>query len=83
MNANHSVAVSPVRCRGFTLIELANAQLSVAATNTLDISPGLSANNDVVWICGNALVPTPALSVAPPGDASTVPAAYLPTSCHA
>jgi type IV pilus assembly protein PilA len=62
----------------------ANAKLAVAATNTLDISPGLSANNDIVWICGKAGVPTtPALSVAPPGDGSTVPAAYLPTSCHA
>jgi type IV pilus assembly protein PilA len=49
----------------------------------LDISPGLSQNNDIVWICGKAGVPTaPALATAPPADATTVPAAYLPTSCH-
>ena len=57
----------------------ANAKL--AALPLLDISPGLSANNDVVWVCGKAStagIPTP-----PPADASTVPAQYLPTSCHA
>ena len=54
------------------------------ATLVLDISPGTSANNDVVWICGKAALPTaPALATAPPTDASTVPAQYLPTSCHA
>jgi type IV pilus assembly protein PilA len=48
---------------------------------TLDISPGVNANGDVVWICGKALNPgTPGL--APQADASTVPAQYLPTSCH-
>jgi type IV pilus assembly protein PilA len=62
----------------------ANAKLSPAATNKLDISPGLSANNDIVWICGAASrVTNPALATLPVADASTVPAAYLPTSCHA
>jgi type IV pilus assembly protein PilA len=59
----------------------ANAKLT---GGLLDISPGLSVNNDIVWVCGKAAVPTaPALQTAPPADASTVPAAYLPTSCHA
>ena len=62
----------------------ANAKLATAGANVLDISPGLSANNDVVWICGKAPVPTaPALATAPPADGSNVPAQYLPTSCHA
>jgi type IV pilus assembly protein PilA len=62
----------------------ANKKLNVAATNTLTIQPGLDANYDVVWICGTAPVPTaPALQVAPQATATTVPAAYLPTSCHA
>jgi len=62
----------------------ANAKLSPAATNKLDISPWLSANNDIVWICGTASrVTNPALATLPVADASTVPAAYLPTSCHA
>ena len=48
----------------------------------LDISPGLSTNNDVVWVCGTAAVPV-GLATAPPADATSVPAQYLPTSCHA
>ena len=49
---------------------------------TLSIQPGLSANNDVIWVCGKAAVP--ATAVTPPaGDASTVPQQYLPTVCHA
>jgi len=51
------------------------------ATLKLDISPGTSANNDVVWICGKAAVPAGTVGV--PADASTVPAQYLPTTCHA
>jgi type IV pilus assembly protein PilA len=48
----------------------------------LDITPGVNANGDVVWICGKSLPPaTPGL--APQGDATTVPAQYLPSSCHA
>ena len=44
----------------------ANAKL--AAAPILDISPGLSANNDVVWVCGTAAVP--ALATPPPADAT-------------
>ena len=58
----------------------ANAKIAALA---LDISPGLSANNDVVWVCGKAGVANMvALATAPPADASTVPAQYLPTVCH-
>jgi type IV pilus assembly protein PilA len=62
----------------------ANAKLNTAGANVLTIQPGLSANNDVVWVCGTAAAPTaPALTTAPATSATTVPAAYLPTSCHA
>jgi type IV pilus assembly protein PilA len=47
----------------------------------LDISPGLSANNDVVWVCGKAGNPA-SLASSPPADASTVPVQYLPGACH-
>ena len=47
----------------------------------LDISPGLSANNDVVWVCGKAGNPA-SLASAPPADASSVPVQYLPGACH-
>jgi type IV pilus assembly protein PilA len=56
----------------------ANAKL---LGKTLDLSPGLDANQDVIWVCGSALVP-PAETTVGPVDASTVIASYLPTSCH-
>ena len=56
----------------------ANANL---AGLVLDITPGLSANNDVVWVCGTAAIP--AGTTIAGGDATSVPAQYLPTSCHA
>jgi type IV pilus assembly protein PilA len=49
----------------------------------LALNPYLSANNDIVWICGSAKVPTSATK-----DASltvmnsTVPQQYLPGACH-
>ncbi len=49
---------------------------------TLTISPGLSANNDVVWVCGTAANPT-GLATNPPAPVTTVPAQYLPSTCHA
>ena len=59
----------------------ANAKLNTAGANMLTLQPGLSSNNDVVWVCGTA--PNPAtLLTNPVAGATTVPAAYLPTSCH-
>ena len=48
----------------------------------LSLQPGLSANNDVVWVCGTA--PTTGIYAAPTTATTTnIPAAYLPTACHA
>jgi type IV pilus assembly protein PilA len=55
----------------------ANTKIS---TLTLDISPGLSLNNDIVWVCGQAGAPSGASGV--PTDASTIPVQYLPGACH-
>jgi type IV pilus assembly protein PilA len=51
---------------------------------TLGLTPYLSANNDIVWICGTAA--TVSTATIPTGVtlvATNVPAQYLPTSCHA
>jgi type IV pilus assembly protein PilA len=48
--------------------------------DTLSLSPGLSANSDVIWICGTA--PTTGASTAPAATTTNVPAVYLPTACH-
>jgi type IV pilus assembly protein PilA len=60
----------------------ANAKLSVAANNTLGITPGTDANSDVIWVCGTASLPS-SVTQATAATATTVLAAYLPTSCHA
>jgi type IV pilus assembly protein PilA len=60
----------------------ASAKLS-AGPLVLDLSPGLDSNQDVIWICGSAPVPAAVTAAqAPAADATTVPAAYLPNSCH-
>jgi type IV pilus assembly protein PilA len=50
---------------------------------TLGLTPYLSANNDIVWVCGAATAPTtaslPTGVTALPG---TVSAQYLPGACH-
>ena len=58
----------------------ANTKLSAAGKNMLTISPGLSANQDVVWVCG--LSATPAGTTGVEATSTTVPAPYLPASCH-
>jgi type IV pilus assembly protein PilA len=71
---------------GQILITYSSAGGYQANTNingmALTLSPGLSANNDVVWVCGTATAPA-GLATAPPATATTVPAQYLPTVCHA
>ena len=59
---------------------LANAKVAAAGQNQLDLTPGTSANNDVIWVCGKAAIPVGATMSG--ADASTVLAQYLPASCH-
>jgi type IV pilus assembly protein PilA len=49
----------------------------------LAIRPGLSANNDVVWVCGTANTPTSTSAVVGASTDTTVSVQYLPGSCHA
>jgi type IV pilus assembly protein PilA len=48
----------------------------------LAIRPGLSGNNDVIWVCGTAAVPTSTSAVTGASTDTTVPVQYLPGSCH-
>jgi type IV pilus assembly protein PilA len=59
----------------------ANAKLSAAGANVLGLNPGLDGNNDVIWICGTNTTPT-GVTVVAAASSTTVPAAYLPSSCH-
>ena len=58
----------------------ANSKIS---GQSLSLNAYVNTNNDVVWVCGNAAVPTGA--TVPTGDttlAGNISAQYLPTSCH-
>jgi type IV pilus assembly protein PilA len=46
----------------------------------LDLSPGLSPNNDVVWVCGLASTPTGTTGVT--AGTTNLPPQYLPAACH-
>jgi type IV pilus assembly protein PilA len=46
----------------------------------LNLVPYVDTNNDTLWRCGNATAPTGA--TAGTNATSTVPAQYLPASCH-
>jgi type IV pilus assembly protein PilA len=52
---------------------------------TLTIVPYTNANNDILWQCGLATMPTAGITAATgsSSSATTVSAQYLPTSCHA
>jgi type IV pilus assembly protein PilA len=49
----------------------------------LYLEPYLNANNDVIWVCGSAPVPSSASAASGVNyTATTVLPQYLPTSCH-
>jgi type IV pilus assembly protein PilA len=62
----------------------ANAKLQAAGANTVTLIPGVSANEDVIWKCGNADDPTgwaSATSATATGT-TTVLNKYLPAPCR-
>jgi type IV pilus assembly protein PilA len=59
----------------------ANVKLATSGSNTLALVPYVNTNNDVIWVCGAATAPTGATTIGSVVT-STVPAQYLPTSCH-
>ncbi len=62
----------------------ANLTALPAGANLLTLRPVLSANNDVVWICGYHAAPAVAILVpAATVVATTVAAKYLPSNCRA
>jgi type IV pilus assembly protein PilA len=66
----------------------ANANIADAAQNVLSLKPMLSANDDVIWLCGyndgTNIDPAPVDpdSGASADDATTVLSKYLPQSCR-
>lgn len=60
----------------------ANQKLAVVGKNVLSLQPGLSANQDVVWVCGTTAAPTSLATAPASGAVTTIVSAYLPASCH-
>jgi type IV pilus assembly protein PilA len=60
---------------------VANKQIDQA---TLGLTPYLSSNNDIVWICGSAaLVSTATIPAGVTAPTTNVKPQYLPGACHA
>jgi Tfp pilus assembly major pilin PilA len=58
------------------------ANATAIGTKTLALTAYTNTNNDIIWVCGAAAVPA-GLTLAGAAGATTVPAKYLPTTCHA
>jgi type IV pilus assembly protein PilA len=70
---------------GLITITYGNQVNSNIATQTLSLRPSISANNDVVWTCGNATPPSgisdPSTG-ASPSAATSIVNKYLPATCR-
>jgi type IV pilus assembly protein PilA len=57
---------------------------SKVAGSSLALQPYTDANNDVIWQCGTATVPTASVTAGSSGGTgtNTVAPQYLPVSCH-
>ncbi|MGO9037432.1 MAG: pilin [Steroidobacteraceae bacterium] len=77
------VSAIAVNANGVLQVTYGNQANAKITGLLLALAPGLSANKDIVWFCGTAS--TVAAGVTAPVGVNTtnVPAAYLPTSCHA
>jgi type IV pilus assembly protein PilA len=58
------------------------ANTTAIGGKTLSLNAYTNTNNDIIWVCGLAAVPAGA-TLAGTLVTSTVPAQYLPTTCHA
>jgi type IV pilus assembly protein PilA len=70
-----------VDANGNVIITYSGSQANAKLTGkSLALSVGLDTNGDVEWVCGSQVAPTN-VTVAVTA-ATTVPAQYLPSSCH-
>jgi len=69
---------------GAISITYGNQANAALAGKVLGMTPYLSANNDIIWVCGSSATPSGASAASGVTAVSTTVAAqYLPTSCHA
>ncbi len=72
-----------VNANGVIVVTYGGSQVSAKlSTLTLSFVPGTDANADVIWVCGTATTPSN-VTLGGGAVATSIPASYLPTSCHA
>ena len=69
---------------GVIQITYGNQANSKISGCNLAIVPYINSNNDVLWQCGTAAVPSTSATIASAGNtgSNTISPQYLPTSCH-
>jgi len=60
----------------------ANSTALASGQNTLSLTAYTNTNNDVIWVCGSAAIPSGASIGTATAGTTTVKAQYLPTVCH-
>jgi len=66
---------------GITVTYGNEANAANLAGKTVGLSPGASANGDIIWRCGTALAPT-GWATSGTGAATNLAGKYLPSSCR-
>ncbi len=75
--------VSAIALNGSITVTYGNQVNSVVATKTLGLTPYLSPNNDVVWVCGAHTPPTSSsIATGVTAASTTVLDKYLPQTCR-
>ena len=75
--------VSSVTVTGGTIQITYGQQVNAkVAGSVLAITPWTNANNDIIWVCGNAAAPSSASSSGVTAVTSSVSPQYLPSACH-
>jgi len=76
--------VASIAVNGAITVVYGNQVNSAVNTMTLGLTPWLSANNDIVWVCGRHAGPAAGAAIAPGVTAATtsVPDKYLPQTCR-
>jgi type IV pilus assembly protein PilA len=60
----------------------ANSTALASGQNSLSLTAYVNTNNDLIWVCGNAAVPSGASIGTATVGTSNVKAQYLPSTCH-
>jgi type IV pilus assembly protein PilA len=60
----------------------ANQTALATGQNSLSLTAYVNANSDIIWVCGNAAIPSGASIGTATVGTSNVKAQYLPTTCH-